>query len=412
MRMEQHELASSLYSDIVTSVLVRGNSPYRRCTIAVKIANKIPSSLGNGRHSCGAGLYLSCKGTRRRFIFKFSFNGKKREMGLGSVRTISLSDARKLAAEFRTILLRGEDPIETRRAKRAISAPKKTVPSFGQCCQQFLKKSSWNNRKHSLQWRMTLSRYAAPLHSIPVEDLTSNDVARVLSSIWDRQATAMRLRGRISAVWEYARAAGHVPENRANPASWSILVHLLPKRKPPIKHFPAVNYKELPELMTRLQADNSIASLALQYLILTATRTNEVRGARWSEIDEAAAVWTIPSIRSKMSREHQVPLSSGALAILQRLDHETDLIFQLGQGAMFRLLKTISTASVHGMRSSFSQWARETTEYSYEVIEECLAHQTGSAVSRAYYRGGSLEKRAALMADWGRYLRGKLQCTI
>jgi integrase len=278
-----------------------------------------------GKHSDGGGLYLRIDGdggaNRRRWIFRFAWRGRTKEMGLGGYPEVSLADARKARGVAEQSVHAGQDAIEARRKAARTEAGK---PTFGQMANALIeaKASEWRNAKHRAQWKMTLEHYAAPLRSRPVDEIDTEAVLAVLQPLWQAKAeTGFRLRGRIEAVLDAARAKGHIPRNEANPARWrGHLDKLLPKRAKLTRgHHAAMDYADVPAFIADLREREAMAALALEFLILTAARSAEVYGARWPEIDFAKALWTIPAGRMKAAREHRVPLSGRALAILERL---------------------------------------------------------------------------------------------
>jgi integrase len=347
-------------------------------------------------------------------VRRFTFAGRVTEMGLGNA-AVSLAAAREKAAEARKLVAAGVNPIEARLETKRLAAGK---PTFGQCANTLLaaKASEWRSEKHREQWRMTLAEYAKPLRDMPVDQVDTEAVLGVLQPIWQATPeTASRLRGRIETVLDAARAKGHIARNEANPARWrGHLDKLLAKRQKLTRgHHAAMAFDNVPEFIGRLRDRKAMAALALEFTILTASRTGEVLGAHWTEFDLGAKVWTVPAARMKAGREHRIPLSGQALAILDRLaEHATgDLVFPgqrrglpLGAMAMRRLAKSLAaTGTIHGFRSSFRDWAGEATSFPREIAEQALAHATGGAVEAAYRRGDSLEKRRTLMEAWASY---------
>jgi len=291
-------------------------------------------------------------------------------------------------------------------------------PAFGAIAEALMaaKESAWPNEKHRAQWRVTLSTYAKPLYPRPVDEIDTQAVLAVLTPLWQRAPeTASRLRGRIEAVLDAAKAQGH--RSGENPAAWrGHLAHLLPKRgKLDRGHHAALAYTDIAALVAKLRQQDTIPALALEFIILTAARSGEVLGARWSEIDFEARVWTVPAQRMKAAREHRVPISQRALEILEKLSkaRTCELVFEgqrawrpLGPNALGGVLRRMnrSDVTVHGFRSAFRDWCGEETHFPREVAEAALAHAVGNEVERAYRRGDSLEKRRALMTAWANYL--------
>jgi len=373
-----------------------------------------------GRHSDGGGLYLSVDATatssRRRWVFIFTRFGKTREMGLGSTQNVSLSRARQLADEARDLVAAGQDPIEVRRSARKAATAKKT---FGEVADALIesKAVAWRNGKHRAQWVMTIRRYAASLLHRAVDEIDTKAVLAVLHPIWQtKPETASRVRGRIEAVLDAARALGYIPADRANPARWrGHLDALLPKRHRLSRgHHAAMDYAEVPGLMLRLQGRASLAARALELLILTAARSGEILGAKWSEIDLAAKVWTVPASRMKGARAHRVPLSPRALAILSELSvaRTSEYVFPgatnekpLSAMSLSMLLRRLGLTdiTVHGFRSSFRDWAGNETTFARELAEAALSHRVGDKAEQAYRRQDALERRRSLMDAWSSY---------
>lgn len=373
-----------------------------------------------GRHADGGGLYLTIdKAGKKRWTFMWVRGGKQREAGLGGFPGVSLAQARELAAEFRKTIAEGRDPIEARRAARRVQASRKT---FGQCSLAYVEahEASWRNTKHRAQWRSTLETYCKSLWDVAVDEVDTAAVLSVLQPLWQRvPETASRLRGRIEAVLDAAKAQGH--RHGENPARWrGHLDKLLPKRQKLTRgHHAAMPYGAVPGFVASLRErqEDSIAAIALEFCILTAARSGEALGARWSEFDLDAKVWTIPAARMKAGCEHRVPLSARALAILERLAaaRTGEFVFPgqrhgkplSGMALEMVLRRMKADVTVHGFRSSFRDWCGEETHFPREVAEAALAHVAGDATERAYRRGDALEKRRALMEAWADYLEGK-----
>jgi len=375
-----------------------------------------------GLYADGKGLYLQvARGGARSWIFRFRHAGRRRDMGLGSLDAVTLAQARKKATDARHALTKGEDPIEGRRAleasQRALAGKART---FEDCAAAYIAAHApgWRNAKHSAQWSATLEAYAYPvLGKLSVADIEVAHVLRVLEPIWnDKPETASRVRGRVEAIISWAMARGYRPAG-ANPATWrGHLAKLLPARAKvrPVKHHPALPYAEIGAFMADLRAQEGIAARALEFVILTACRTSEAIGATWGEIDLDHATWTIPAARIKAGREHRVPLSAPAVAILRSMlkVREGEFVFPGGRrgrpqstNALLALLKRMKRGdlTVHGFRSTFRDWAAERTNYPNEVSEQALAHAIGDKVEAAYRRGDLIEKRKRLMADWAKF---------
>ena len=377
-----------------------------------------------GRHSDGGGLYLAISQNisvaRRRWVLLFRWQGKLREMGLGSAATVPLAQARELAGKWRAELVAGRNPLDVREAERRAMQKGRT---FGEIAAELYaaKSPGWRNPKVRKQWMTPLERYADRLMSMPVDQIRTEDVLACLQPIWTTKSeTASRVRGRIEAVIDAARARGLISPNEANPARWrGHLSHLLPKRQKLLRgHLAAMPYSDVPEFVTALRSRSGVAALALEFTILTAARTSEVLAARWDEIDTNSRVWTVPAKRMKAGKEHRVPLSERSLEILEtvRATRVGDYVFPCARGdqpmstmAMEMVLRRmkIQGATVHGFRSSFRDWAGECTEFPRELAEAALAHTVGDAVERAYRRGDALERRRELMEAWARFCESK-----
>jgi integrase len=369
-------------------------------------ARAIASITQAGRHADGGNLYLNVTAAgARSWVFMYKLGGRQREMGLGSTRDVSLARARDLAAMHRQVLAAGKDPMSTRESPKVIT--------FGECADRYIEtmQSAWRNEKHRAQWRMTLSTYAKPLRSVAVDQITTEDVLRVLKPLWStRPETASRLRGRIEAVLDAAKAQDL--RSGENPARWrGHLANLLPRRaKLSRGHHTALAFKDLPGFMSKLRQLPGVSARALEFTILTAARSGEVLGARWSETDLAAGVWSVPAERMKAGREHRAPLSAAAKAILEQMleIRQSDFVFpgakrgfQLSVTALEMVLRRMAVdATPHGFRSTFRDWAAEETSFPHEVAEMALAHAIGNKVEAAYRRGDLFEKRRLLMEAW------------
>jgi integrase len=377
----------------------------------------------------GLVLQISPSGQSRTWIYRTTIGGKRRHLGLGGFPTVTLAMAREMAREAFMSIRAGNDPIEQRKAAQAaLTATQKRGLTFADAMEKFLaiKLQEFDNDKHRKQWRATLDKYAAPaIGKMLVADIALPDVLRILEPIWlDKTETAKRLRGRIEAVLSWATVAGH--REGENPARWKgNLSEILPKPSKVVKvaHHPALALDDAAAWFADLQTRDGMGARALEFLAMTASRSGEVRGATWDEIDLDKGVWTVPAERMKMSREHRVPLTSEALALLKTLPRfaESDFVFPAAKGGQisdmtisavmrrqgFTDSRTGRTAVPHGMRSTFRDWAAERTEYPRDMAEIALAHQVGGEVERAYRRGDQMEKRRAMMCAWGRFLRGE-----
>jgi integrase len=380
------------------------------------------TKINPGRHADGGGLYLVVdrpggKDAAKRWVFLYRKDGRLREMGLGGLLNVPIGKARVEAEKWRTVLgdraSRG-DPIAER--KRVAGG----IPTFGDFADKFLdaKEAGWRNDKHRAQWRMTLTEYAASLRRKPVSEIATEDVLSVLKPIWtEKPETAARLRGRIERVLDAARAAGH--RTGENPARWrGHLDHLLAKRQKLSRgHHAAMPYDEVPAFVVGLRDRPATAARALEFCILTAARSGEALAARWDEIDFDAKLWTVPAGRMKAAREHRVPLSDRAIAILREMEEGRtgEHVFPgqrsrrpLSNMAFEMLLRRVSSPyTAHGFRSSFRDWAGDKTTFPREVAEAALAHAIGNETEAAYRRSDALEKRRKLMDAWGAFLEAK-----
>jgi integrase len=390
-------------------------------TINRLTARRVDCDLPPGFYPDGGGLYLFVgKGHQRSWIYRYMLQGVAHDMGVGSLREVSLADARKRVAEYRSLRSQGIDPIEARRNHRAdakLLADRSMT--FKQCATAYITahQPSWRNAKHAAQWTSTLERYVYGVFGdLPVQSIDTPKVLKALEPIWStKNETATRVRGRVEAILSWATARGN--RTGDNPARWrGHLENLLPKpsKVTNAKHHAALPYAEVPKFMVKLREQNGIAALALEFLILTATRNGEVLGARWTEIDLNKQVWTIPAGRMKAEREHRIPLSEEAMYVLEKLPSQrhVDHVFPslrlghpLSDMALLALLRRMDRddITVHGFRSSFRDWVSEKTNFSSEVAEMALAHTIENKVEAAYRRGDLFEKRRKLMDAWGRY---------
>lgn len=389
-------------------------------------ARQIRADLSHGLHHDGGGLYLQNRPHGgRSWLFRFSHDGKQHWMGLGSIEETPIKQARDLAAQYRGELRQGINPLAKRkRAHAAVVASTSRALTFADSVDKFLqaKGAQWSNPKHAGQWRSTLETYAVPLIGRKaVSEIETSDVMAVLSPIWlEKTETASRLRGRIEKVLDWATVGGY--RQGDNPARWR--GHLKELLADPIaakdqQHFPALPYTEAPDFIKALRPRSGIAALAAEFVILTAARTNMVRGAEWSEIDLDSKVWTVPGNRMKgkknRRREHRIPLSSRAVAILETVKGLHSVVVfpstkdrPLSESGMLALLKRMKRTDItmHGFRSTFRDWAAETTGHPADVVEMALAHVISNKAEAAYRRGDLFEKRRALMDDWAAYLEG------
>ncbi len=371
----------------------------------------------------GGGLYLRVSPSgAKSWVFIHRVGAKRSEIGLGSLRAVSLAKAREIAAECRALVTQGKSP------KVALGTSRR-IPTFGEMADTYIEAMSgkWKSDKHAAQWRMTLTDYARSLRSIPVNEIGVEHVLACLKPHWGRRPeTAGRLRGRIEQVLNAAKAAGH--REGENPAAWrGHLENLLPSRaKLSRGHHPALPFGEMKEFIGNLRKREGVAALALEFLILTASRSGEVRGATWDELDLEGRVWTIPVARMKGGRMHRVPLTERALEILEivkPLQRCDGLVFpgtkrgaalsDMTLAAVLRRMKIPQAkASPHGFRSSFKDWATETTSFPNELSEAALAHISGDATERAYRRGDQIARRRELMEAWGKHCEPKIEPNV
>jgi integrase len=372
-----------------------------------------------GRHGDGRGLYLQVIGGSKTWVLRYEHEKRERWMGLGSVEFVSLAQAREQAFDLRRKLKHERiDPLEHRRAAvvgaRIAALTGATFEQVARRCIE-MKTSEWRGDGSRREWLSTLERYAFPvLGPLPVSAIDAVLVHRILEPIWSMKPhVGQRLRERIEAVLDYAK--GMKLRSGENPALWrGNLEHMLPKaNRTSREHHPALPYAELPALMAELRAMAGVAARALEFTILTAVRTSEARFARWSEVDLRTGVWTVPGERMKGDKEHRVPLPERALEIFAELprDARSDAVFPgrsngafINQDAMADVLAKLRPGfTVHGFRSTFRDWAAETTGYPNHVVEMALAHTISNGVEAAYRRGDLFEKRRLLMADWANY---------
>jgi integrase len=374
-----------------------------------------------GLHADGAGLYLHVsKNGARSWIFRWKRAGRLRDMGLGPLHTISLAEARDNALACRKAKYEGRDPIEERREQRqAARLENAKAMTFKNCAEAYIAahKAGWKNDKHAAQWPATLATYVYPIMGgLPVQAVDVGLVMKALEQIWTvKPETAGRVRGRIESVLDWATARGY--RHGENPARWrGHLENLLPKKSKVrrVEHHAALPYPEIAAFIAELHEQEGIAARALEFAILTAARTGEVIGATWAEIDLEGRLWTIPAERMKAGKEHRVPLSDTAVAILRAMAEVRTgkHVFPgardnrlLSQMAMLMLLRRMGRdgLTVHGFRSAFSDWCAEQTTFPSEVREMALAHTVGDKVEAAYRRGDLFEKRRQLAQAWARY---------
>jgi integrase len=368
-----------------------------------------------GRYPDGLGLYLFVGPTgNKSWVFRYRRQGRLHDLGLGPLHTVSLAEARAKALECRKMLLDGIDPIEARRSRYA---PAKAAMTFEACAEAYIAahRSAWRGTKSEIQWSASLRIYVYPIFGdLAVQAVDLPLIMQAIEPIWTaKPETASRVRQRIECVLDWAAVRGY--RKGENPARWrGHLDKLLPKKTKirAVVHHAALPYKEIAGFVAELQKRRAIAARALEFLILTASRTGEAIGARWDEIDCAERLWTIPGKRMKAGREHRVPLSQAALAVItaMREIRQNDFVFfgaKEGQSIQPTTLRALlhdmgrDDLTIHGLRSTFRDWAAERTSHPREVIEMALAHTVSGAVEAAYMRSDLFDKRRMLMDRWG-----------
>ncbi|QDY69802.1 tyrosine-type recombinase/integrase [Qingshengfaniella alkalisoli] len=406
----------------------------RLSPLAISKLKPKPGSAVSTFHAVGgvAGLHLQVTPTGgRSWVLRVRYGGKRRHIGLGPYPELSVSDAYAAARQAKDDIAKGRDPIAERRAA-ALSL--RDALTFSQAMEQFLenKLAEFRNDKHRKQWCATLDKYAVPIiGDTMVAHLTVQDMLRTLEPIWTTKTeTASRLRGRIEAVISWATVAGH--RTGDNPARWKGNLDAIPPKPGKVAkggNHPALALDDAADWFADLRGRIGTATRALEFVALTAARSGEVRGATWAEIDLDKAIWTIPADRMKMAREHRVPLTSEAVALLRALPRMegSPYVFPALRGGMltdmalsacmrrineareggYRDQRSGRPAVPHGLRSTFRDWAAERTEFPRDMAEIALAHTVGSEVERAYRRSDMVERRRAMMAAWGRFLRGE-----
>lgn len=386
-----------------------------------KLSPRGVATAAPGKYEDGGGLRLVVAPSKsRKWVLRYTFKGRRREMGLGSFPGTGLAEARTKARTYRELAREGTDPIRTRDQEQA------TVPTFTQCAADYIRqhRGGWRNPKHARQWVSTLKTYVRPvIGDRLVDEIETKDIIMILSPIWAaKNETAKRVQGRMEMVLDYA--AAHAFRDATNPARWrGHLDKLLPKpsRVRQVRHWPAMPFEQVPEFMQELQANRSVSAKALAFLILTATRTSEVLLTKWPEIDLEGRLWVIPAERMKARREHRVPLSDQAVELLETLPQVlgNPYVFPgfragrpLSNMALLQLMRGLGYGTggnrgpyvPHGFRSSFRDWTGEVTNYPRDVAEMALAHTIQDKVEAAYRRGNLFEKRQKMMQDWGCYI--------
>ena len=383
-------------------------------------ALKVAKETKPGYYGDGGGLWLQIsKSGAKSWVFRFKspVTGKAREMGLGPLDTFSLAEARVRAKGARQIVDAGRDPIQEREAeKQRFRATVAKALTFDQCATAYIEaqRAGWKNPKHAKQWESTLATYASPvIGSLPIADVDMPLILKIIEPIWKvKNETASRLRGRIESVLDWATVRGY--RSGDNPARWKgHLDTLLPAPGKVRKggHHAALPYTGIGAFMAELRRREGIAARALEFAILTACRSGEVRGATWAEIDLQSRTWTIPAARMKAGKEHRVPLSDKAVKLLEELPMMAggEIVFFAPRGgalsdmSLTAVLRRMERGDLtaHGFRSTFRDWAGDTTAFPREVIEHAMAHQLKDKAEAAYQRGDLLAKRARLMQAWG-----------
>lgn len=381
-----------------------------------------------GYHCDGGGLYIRVtESGSKSWLFRYTFAQRKRDMGLGAFPSVSLATARDAAHSCRQKLASGIDPIAARDAdRRAAEIAAAGATSFKACAEAYIAAhdASWSNVKHRAQWRATLTRYVYPVIGLlSVKDIDTVLVMKILDPLWtEKPETASRVRGRIETILNWAKVRGY--RAGENPAQWrGHLDQLLPARSKirRTEHHGALPYREMPGLLSSLaRRERTVSTAALEFLILTAARTGEVLGARWSEISFDDAVWIVPAERMKARRPHRVPLTAQAVALLKVVAEvrRDEFVFPgikpgrpLSQMTLLMLLRRMGYGhvTVHGFRSSFRDWAAECSSHSREAAEMALAHTLSSSVEAAYLRSDLLPQRRKLMDDWSNHLSNAME---
>lgn len=378
---------------------------------------QVANLTAQGRYPDGRNLYLSIRNGGKSWVFRFKspMTRRERDMGLGPVHTVSLAQARALARDARQVVLAGRDPLEERQALQAAAREAAADRlNFGEAAARYIEahRAGWRNAKHASQWQSTIDTHAKAILAMPVANIGTEHVMRVLQPIWrTRTETATRLRGRIERILGWCAVQGLRPTD--NPATWrGHLDALLPpaNKVRKVVNRPAVDIDDAPAFMRELRQRDGLAPLALELQILTAARPGEVMGARWEEVDLDAGLWTIPASRMKADKEHRVPLVPRAVEILEALPRTGPLVFPgvrdrpLTTAAGQKMVKEMRPGkTAHGFRSTFRDWAGDRTAHPREIVEGCLAHALGG-VEAAYRRGDALERRLRVLTDWQSFL--------
>ena len=388
---------------------------------AVKVKNlKLP-----GRYGDGDGLYLNvAPGGSKSWIQRITVEGKRRDLGLGGYPGVSLAEARSLASDNKRAIREGRDLASARKPNRAVEkavpTPAPGIPTFREAAAivHDLNGARWGNAKTRNNWWQRAERYVFPaIGDMPIDHIGRTEVLEILTPVWTtKPETARRVRLIIRTVMAWGLAYGHITVNPAG----EVIDAALPSMPRVKEHFRSLPYPEVGAAIGTVEASTSFPAtkLAFKFLVLTAARSGEVRGATWEEIDHGNALWTIPASRMKSRREHRVPLSTGAVAVLREAQelptNDSPYVFPndlrpnrpLSENALSYMLRRVGVpAVVHGFRSSFRDWAAENTDASFAVMELALAHGVGSSVVQSYARSDLLERRRVLMQQWADYLQ-------
>jgi integrase len=403
-----------------------------KITMTGKLTARSAESLAKrkGRWLDGGGLFLRVlePGRKVYWVYRYRLDGKDREMSVGAHPAMTLAQARIKHADLRALVLKGVDPLgDRRKSKTALAAPSGT-PTFGQMADRYIAahEGGWKHAKHHQQWVMTLTKYAAPIRDLPVDKIDAKAVLQVLEPKWrDAPETMSRLRGRIEVVLASAQVAGHIDPDKPNPARWkNWLDHMLPNPKKigPRGHHAAMDYRDLPAFMAKLGQTVGDPARALAFTILTCARTDETLGMTFDEVNFQNAVWRVPASRMKMDKPHEVPLSDAAVAILhaqEAMRAQNPHVFPgrpmrgLSNMSMAMLMRRLGAGdyTVHGMRSTFRDWAAD-QGVAFELAEAALSHKVGNAVTQAYLRTSMLERRPPVLAAWAAFVCGETDANV
>ena len=387
-------------------------------------AKKVERAKQPGRYHCGLirGLYLQVTASgAKSWVLRYQLRGQERWMGLGSAADFSLREARERARAARQLLADRIDPLAGKRAaEEAAKLAEARKLTFREAAERYFNQhaSKWRSAKHREAFLSTLKAHVfAVIGDMDVAAIDTRDVLRAIEPHWTTKAVTIdRTRNRIEQVLDWCVVRGHRPPS-TNPARWK--GHLdqvlpAPRKLAPVEHHAAMDYRQLPAFMTQVRADDNVAARALEFLIHTAARTGEALGACWSEIDLTDKTWTVPAARMKGGREHRVPLTKPVLDLLSKLPRQSGnhLVFigRAGGGLSHSALPWVmdrlgvsGVTTIHGFRSSFSNWCHEQTAHSAHTIEISLAHNVGTEVERAYRRTDMIAKRRQLMEQWSKF---------